>query len=287
MRIAASLLLLLAAASCSLTTDLEGLSGKKKAAAPELLPDGGVLGNSSDAGGDAGGGTIVSPDGATPPKNAYAAAVLADRPVAYYPMDDAAGSMIAIDVVGGRNANQIRGASGFGSEGAVGTGYATSTNTGFEVADVFDFAGKVPFTFEMWIKPSFTGNDLRLISKRKENINPILGYIVYIKSDNGLQFENWGVGLSAWTDNALPPATAGFTHVVLAISYATGKGNTKLYINGVGQKAGAYDNTDDAADTDQPLRFIENYRGAIDEIAIYDKALAGERVLAHYRAVRP
>jgi hypothetical protein len=267
------------------------LSAKKKTATTpdgSELPDGGVV--TGDATADGGVGprvcSITDDSGLPIPKNGYAAAVLADRPVAYYPLDEPAGSMTAVDVIANRNAKQMRGASGFGSEGAVGAGFVANESTGLEVSDVFDFAGKVPFTFEMWLKPSFTGNDLRVISKRKENINPMLGYIVYIKSDNGLQFENWGVGLSAWSDDALPPPSSGFTHVVLAISYATGKGNSKLYINGVGQKAGAYDNTDNAADTDQPLRFIENYRGSIDEIAIYDKALAADRVLAHYRALR-
>jgi len=273
-------------AACSLTTDLDGLAAGKKRAEDQSSAGAATAGDAGtttleDA------GARKDDAGSLSPAEVYAAIVKSDQPVAYYPFDDAAGATSAKDVIGDRSARVLRGASGFGAEGVVGRGYASTTNGGLEVADVFDFAGKVPFTFEMWIKPTFNSQDQRLISKRKENVNPFLGYIIYISSENGLQFENWGVGLSAWSDGALPSESSGFTHVVLAISYATGKGNSRLYINSVAQKSGAYDNIENAADTDQPLRFIEYYRGLIDEIAIYDKPLPAERVTAHYKALRP
>ncbi len=33
--------------------------------------------------------------------------------------------------------------------------------------------------------------------------------------------------------------------------------------------------------------FGQDLKGALDEIALYDKALTADRVLAHYRALRP
>ena len=91
------------------------------------------------------------------------------------------------------------------------------------------------------------------------------------------------IASSAYSTDVLPAA---FSHVVLTVSYAGGKGNATMYVNATPSPTGGYDNTLDLADTPAPLRFGNAFSGALDEIALYDKALPADRILEHYHAGR-
>lgn len=79
----------------------------------------------------------------------------------------------------------------------------------------------------------------------------------------------------------------GETHVVLSVSYATGKGNATLYVNAPPTTHGGFDNVLDLADTPQHLTVGRTFRGVLDDAAIYGKPLPPERILVHYRAGKP
>ncbi len=123
----------------------------------------------------------------------------------------------------------------------------------------------------------------QLIHKRNENVDPFVGYILYGDNNGTPHFEAWGVDLSAYSSDVLP---ATFSHLVVTVSYATGKGNATVYVNAKPSPTGGFDNTLDLADTPAPLRFGLGFKGVMDEIALYDKALPPDRILEHYRAGR-
>ena len=263
------------AAACSLV-DLSGFSSSATPAndAGALERDAPANASETDAGhSDA----TIDPD-------PYGSVVRADAPVAWYRFEENAGASTAKDEIAGRDARVLGGNMGFGAAGIAGRGLACDgTGTGFDVGDVFDFSGKVPFSLELWLAPKRQpAVDQRLFHKRDESADPFRGYILYIdRGDDTVQFEAWGPSLSAWTDAPLP--STGFTHVVATISYATGKGNAKVWIDGKAQGHGGFDNVIDMLDTPQPLRLLERYEGAVDELAIYDKALTEDRILEHHR----
>ena len=272
-----------ALAACALV-DLSGYSSGKPigsdagpaadASAPP--PDGG--------GGGGGGGDGAGLPDAGPGEHPYVAAVRADAPVSWYRFEEDADANVAHDEVGGRDAPVVGGSMGFGATGVVGRGLACDgTGMGFDLGDVYDFDGTVPFTFELWIHATPAAGDRMLVHKRKSD-NPMLGYILYVTDDETVKFEDWGVDLSAWTDSPLPSS---FTHVVLTVAYENGKGNAKLWINAQPQPNGGFDNTASTANTNQPLRLLEGFKGLVDELAIYDKALGAATIYDHYQAGKP
>jgi hypothetical protein len=260
--------------ACSLTTDLGGLSGGVDPA------DGASA--SPESGAPLDGATTSDALSETGSANAYAAVVLADGPVAYYRFEDPSDSNFAKDEVGAHPANVTQQGVTFGSAGVAGHAVTFDGNAALDVGDAFDFAGRQPFTLELWVQATTSKRDGQLLHKRDESVpNDFKGYVVYLGGAGEPHFEAWGVDLSAWSDDPLPP---GFAHVVLAVSYASGKGNATLYVNAQPTPHGGFDNVLDLADTPQHLQIGRTFAGLVDEAAIYAKALPPERILAHYRA---
>ena len=273
-----SLIALTGALSACSFVDLGGYSS----GAP-IVNDGGPTDDASRPEPGPGEGGATEPEtGAS--EHPYVLAVRADAPVSWYRFEEDADANIARDEISGHDATVIGGAMGFGAEGIAGRGLACDgTGSGFDVGDVYDFDGKTPFTLELWIRPTPTRTEQRLIRKRREGTQ-LLGYVLYLTPDTNVAFEDWGVNLSAWTDTPLPIA---FTHLVVTVAYAGGTGNATLWIDGQPQPHGGFDNTANAPNTNQPLRLVESFKGSVDELAIYDRALSATRILEHYRAGKP
>jgi hypothetical protein len=277
----AAIALVALAAACTLSTDLGGLSGGADAIdgsdAPATIVEAGPLPEAS---------SMQDAPAETGTGNTYADLVLADGPAAYYRLEDAVGSNAAKDELGKLPANVTSAGITFGNDGAVGHAALFNGSSALDLGDVFDFAGQVPFTLELWMKPTGDSQGL-LIHKRDEhtgNTPDFVGYVLYLEGPGQPKFEGWGVALSAWTDSPDPP---GFVHLVLAVSYVTGKGNATLYINALPSSHGGFDNTADLANTPTHFTIGRTFTGVIDEVAIYAKALPPDRILAHYRAGKP
>jgi hypothetical protein len=265
--------------ACSLTTDLGGLSGGADPA------DGASALPSPESGPPLDGATSSDAPADTGSAGAYAAAVLADGPVAYYRFEDSSDSNFAKDEVGAHPANVTAKGATFGGDGVAGHAVTFDGNAALDVGDVFDFAGKQPFSLELWVKATTSKRDGQLLHKRDESVaNDFKGCVLYLGGGGEPHFEAWGVDMSAWSDDPLP---ADFAHVVLVVSYATGKGNATLYVNAQPATHGGFDNVLDLADTPQHLEIGRTFTGLVDEAAIYAKALPPDRILAHYRAGKP
>jgi hypothetical protein len=261
-------------AACTLTTDLGGLSD----GAATIDDEGGTKPEAS------------APDAPDAPSDAsavdpYVAEVLADGPLAYYRFEDATDTNFAKDEVGAHPANVTQKGVTFGGAGVRGRGALFDGNARLDIGDAFDFAGKQPFALEVWVRTTTSQLGGELFHKRDESVpNDFKGYILYQGGDGTPHFEGWGVDLSARSDDPLP---ASFAHVVLSVSYATGKGNATLYVNAQPANHGGFDNVIDLADTPQHLVMGRTFLGVLDEAAIYGKPLSPDRILAHYRAGKP
>jgi hypothetical protein len=267
------------AVACSLTTDLVPLSaGDAEHDGDAGPPEAGVdTGPPTDSG--AGADADASPD------EEYRTTVMADGPVAYYRFEDPDDASSASDELAAHAATLTDVGATFGKPGIRGRAVALDGNTSFDVGDSFDFAGQVPFTLEAWIAPVFGPGHAHLFHKRDESVPSFTGYILYlVGEDRSLHFEAWGADMNAVTEQPVP--ASGFVHVVLVVSYAGGKGNAAFFVNGQPTGNGGYDNTRDLPDTPRQLRLAAGYAGTLDEVAIYDKALTADRILAHHRAGR-
>jgi hypothetical protein len=230
--------------------------------------------------------------------SAYAAAVLADSPIAYWRMGGGSGSTISNEV-GGGNALTLMGQLTRGVSGAI----AGDTDTAVELAGgyavavdarPFDFDGRAPFTIELWARhnPNVPGADFEhLISNWDSDPSSTTtpnGYAIYLyDSPRRFAFE-WDVSKPPqYSAFALADAGGGWAHYVAAFDGQT----ARLFVNGVLSNSG-----DSGAIGPGQLRarsssfylgseptLSKPYIGSIDEVAVYASALGADRIALHYR----
>lgn len=237
---------------------------------------------------------IATPDAAAdaPPDApvAYAAAVLADHPVAFLPLDETSG-LIAHDLVGGHD-GQIKGTGiTLGAEPPYPSmGHAMSidgVNGAVDLGDQFGFAGTAPYTIEVWVSPRLLSRTFyTIVSKwREPGSTPPSGWNLFYDNSNTIAYTR-----EATNEPTQPRTnaefTAGWHHVA-----ATYDGNAmELY----------YDGSDaDSVTTTFGLDAISQHLeigagngdpaavtlfGSICQVAIYDYALTPTQINAHYNA---
>ena len=252
------------------------------------------------------------------PIDNYAKVVVEDDPVAYWRLDEPDGSGIATDAVGSFDATYEPGA-GTITYG-VPTGIPHETNTAVNLTNspasttqgatvripyALELNSFGPFSVECWLQPSrqaADGNDYRTpISSQRSGDGPI-GWHVYQDPSDTFIWVLWnGHWSQTWIAAAMAPAVANnWYHLVLTYNGA----NFVIYVNGVaggsgtdsafvqvgnrpaGDDPGPYPYTYDGAgetvfgwraDGDWKL-----YAGAVDDVAVYNKALTAEQVKLHY-----
>ena len=253
---------LFAIASCSVVTSLDGYTG-------------GATPASADAGSPDATPTPPPPADASTDADAgpsYRDAVLADRPIAYWPLDEKAGSLVAKDIVGNHDAT-LSGTASFGVAGVAGTAFQIATSgPSLDVADAIQFTGEAPYTFECWAIPTYVDQYQNVIQRRAGDN----GYVLYFRDTGSVQLEQiWMGGIrGGWFDG--PKATK-FVHVV-----ATFDGTTlRLYVDGV-QSTTTYQASGGPAAFGGGTNIGGGYARVLDELAVYDHALTPDRVTAHH-----
>ena len=235
------------------------------------------------------------PDGAVTSERAaaYAAAVLADKPIAYWRLSDSDAGSCRNEVDGGYTAT-YQGKIEFGAQGifdddnerAVFLSDQASLPVALKAgAAPLDFPGGRNFALEAWVKRSgadasddVLGAQLQFTAEPEPK--PFLGITLFVYPGRSIaRFERWfgpdHLGpLEVESTAAVTPGQ--FHHVVVSV---TGDEmrlfvDTKQTLQGGGTAADA-----------NAMGFVWGpLLGALDEIAIYDHALTEERVKAHYAA---
>jgi hypothetical protein len=261
--------------ACSLFTDLSGL-----AEMTGVTP--GTDASSSSEAGDA------PAAGDAPVLSRYAAAVLEDRPIAYWRLGDAK-APVATDQVGG-HAGTYAGTITFGSPGAlVGDPDPAARFDGssgrLDVGSAFAFAETATFSLEVWARPRVVDGSVRFAasgsSRSKASAD---GYQLYFATDFTL-FTRTGAGTTAYA-GAAGLAANRYQHLVATYDGAA----IRLFVDGTEkgsnpspQRIGASADTILAFADSASAQFFK-LDGELDEIAIYDTALPAARVMAHFRA---
>lgn len=241
----------------------------------------------------------------------YSDTVMADKPLAYWPLDDVDASS-PVDVSGHNTQTTLVGnvylvrdedARGGGSANFA-KGQGQGGRIDVEDSTPFYFFGKKSYSLEAWVKPNlndpFTG-----------------GIAIHAATDPAFNLRGYGLRFNSLTSEAVSerntlggkltvsctlPATSPSDppYVHLVATYDASTSNMLIYLNGTpygpvvdpkgigelpttfswgGWAAGA----SDAAVIYTPLW----YYGNLDELAIYDTALLPDRIMAHYNAGKP
>lgn len=264
-------------AACSLLLEDGYSSGDRSMEGDPADQNGGDGGPSGDdpAGAEAGSGGSESD---------YRAVVLADGPVAYWPLDETSGTVVS-DVSGHGNDGALDPRGRWGSKGipgSKGTSLSLDGRGGVTIGDKLDFPGRSPFTLEAWIRPAPPVNDWRVVFEKLERKSgsPFHGTFLWVKNDDStpVAIERWANGsLRQYAGVRAAVATDRFTHVVAVVDGS----RTTLFVDGV--RADSQEHTGDTPDTSTALRLGPNGVGELDELAIYDKALDADRIAAHHR----
>lgn len=258
-------------------------------------------------------GAALSLAGATPALAQYSTQVLADNPVAYYRLNEAAGSTSATDLAppaGANNAAQEGGTVAFGVPSLINEPGSTAARfsdsaavgNGRLIAPAFDKIG-TGFTVEYWIRPTAMPTNCcsPLVSDGDGAdgdgffmMNYIIGPGQGTTGDIRPHYSRVNSPLSsAPNDSTLALVNGQTYHVVTTWDASAGSpatNNANIYINGVLDSSFTVTKNFDPANENNPLFLGRDnragYAGAdfvLDEVALYDYALSAARVTAHYQ----
>ena len=234
--------------------------------------------------------------------DAYSAAVLSDSPVAYYRLNETAGttlcdssssatngtynaSGITYGVPGALLGNPDTAVTANGTSGVIGTGGASG------------ITGNGSFTLEGWYRNTVATQDQALVSVGTAEASKAAGLATWSNFGScgsiasGLALDVFG------SSNCWDTGTAGVNifdgqwhH--LAITYASGSpGSAVGYVDGQSLGAQARGALNLSASSVQVGYWVDTfanqpYKGSADEVAVYASALPSDRILAHYQAAK-
>ncbi len=212
----------------------------------------------------------------------YGATVLEDDPLSYWRLDETSGTSVADEmsaVVGSYVNTPTLGETPLIDDGTS-VKFDEASNERVDLNDHYDFTGTAPFSAEAWVEAGSMGSQYpQIVSKYASN-----GWSFYFDGDDEtITFERHGSsGADHATATGLIP---GMHHVV-----ATYDGSAmRLYVDGaladgpIASTRTMPGNSADLSIGDDPLSSWP-FSGWIDEVAVYDHALAAGRVQAHYEA---
>lgn len=230
----------------------------------------------------------TDPDGGGTTDESYAAAVLADTPIAYYRFEDP-NEPFRNEVVGSTAVALY--ASPGNAPATTGEGIAsrhlalnmTRDDDRVQFSSVTD-SGK-PFTIEAWVLVDGAVDTQRGLFSNMENANDEVlrrGHWLYLEpvpaGTGGLvRSECWANGTTYQFSLSMTaaPVSAWFH---LAYSVAD-NGRTRTYLNGI-ESANTDPATAPAPASTQPLAW-GGFHGRIDELAFYDHVVPGARIAVH------
>jgi hypothetical protein len=261
---------------------------------------GGTSGSTADGSADdANDGAPADADAGLDPAAEYAGAVLADQPVGYWRFEESSPQVPAKDWSGaGQHGTYLNGALP-SVEGIFADTKALHAPTGHnfvEVGDVFDFAPDQSFSLEAWVKlaplpmeDSGASIYRRVLSKEISGGAARTGYSLLVNYDTlAVNASRWNAGVSVCAISAPSVTYGAWTHLVL--TYDADAAQLRLFTNGLANTtscSGAMDGNANPFRISAASDSANGIAGAVDEVAVYDHALAPARAQAHFALGAP
>jgi hypothetical protein len=216
----------------------------------------------------------------------YGRAVLADKPLIYYRLEEASGATMAISAAPNTPAATIDPTPGYEATGRVGFAFDFSAANGADLdqpAAGFDFLGNASFSAEVWMYANMIDNTYRH-AFTKDTIDQAGG-----RQEWGVWVQNGNVGFERYVDGigskVTTPLTTKAWHHVVAVYDGS---NLSLYVDGANKASTADNRGAKMKDKDLIMGARDRksgggaFPGIVDELAVYDHALAATRIAAHY-----
>jgi hypothetical protein len=218
---------------------------------------------------------------------AYRAAVLADGPTAYWRLAERTGRT-AGDETGHGNDGTYSPSCALGAAGALlNDGDAAAAFDGVSStvrvpSAQLDFAGSAAFSVEAWIKVTAFGPSYRHFLNHETQNGNRQGYAAFLDPDGAIGFERY-VSAQGFTMLGPHATTGEWIYVVGTFDGAA----LTLYVNAALVATMADTRAAVALGDDLYLgagETVKFFDGAIDEAAVYARALTPAQVAAHYHA---
>ncbi|RKT54731.1 signal peptidase I [Saccharothrix australiensis] len=224
----------------------------------------------------------------TAPPSGYPAAVLADDPLYYYRLEETAGPT-ARDASGNGYDAGFRGSPQYGMAGALpstpdakATGFPSNTGLGFATTTTRPAPSQ--FTWEAFLRADYTSSESTLFQFVSDG--GAAHYRVMLRGGEISLLQNASTDPLTLGSGYLTNGTS-WQHVAIVVSQST----AQVFVNGKASPATALRKPGlvvpasrvsfagpEGAPADKP------YKGTLDEVAIYPRALPADRVQAHYDA---
>ncbi len=244
----------------------------------------------------------VQPRATVVPITGYAKVVMADGPAAYWRLDEADGSSVAVDAAGSFDGAYDTAGAGAYTPGVftfgVDTGIPYETNKAVVVTNgarvkipyALELNSYGPFAAEAWFKPSSlsvdSGDYRTAFSSEGSGVGGPIGWLLYQQPNHNWAWvvfaDNW---ISTFIGASVPIVANNWYHIVLQYDGSL----FYVYVNGVLAGSQRYDifvpnrngaiNLGWRSDNDW-----KPFAGAIDDVAFYNKALTPEQIQNHYLA---
>jgi hypothetical protein len=237
------------------------------------------------------------------PAATYAEQVLASNPIAYYRLDEPAGVKVAHDSSGHGNDCSYSAGVVLGVPGAIGSD--TAVRIAAQGAGVvcptslFEFSGSAPFSVEGWYAPDAVGSGYQSAFSRMA-ASPRTGFYVYLHAQPtpGATFEIWGSGDAVCGASGAPfPCPGGdddggkicgqFAYLVATYDGAT----LSVYVDGELGASSTCSGIPSGGDVEFTMGNFSGLLcddcamlGALDDVAVYDRALPQAEIRDHYHA---
>jgi hypothetical protein len=266
------------------------------AAAAAIATGCGSFGEASDPhdGGTAqpegGGGADASNTAESGAANAYRDAVLSDKPLVYYRLDDdgtAHPGGILYEEVAKRYEGKLGGNTPptFAQPGAAGRAVHFAGGAWIELPA--QLLMSAPFTVELWARIDDPRFSHVLTDQVRAPMDMKTGWAMLVEG-GGFSFERYLNGQSAHTTQAATPRATGLTHVAAVSDGMT----VTVFADGVGRAS--FTDTRALVSHAAPLVIAAagtngevSLVGTVDEVALYDHALTAASIARHIAAAGP
>jgi Concanavalin A-like lectin/glucanases superfamily len=283
--IACAVVAIAASSACLLTTPLDGFDDRYDSAlSSDATPNDAQVTQSWPEASTEGGADATS--------SKYAVEVLADEPVLYFRFGERAGETKVRDEVSGLVVNlPLVGNVSLGAAGAL----TNESNTAVTLADDGridlpagqEFDNHAPFTVELWVKQTVATPEVAFLIDHEVFEPERVGWSLFGGDGFGIQLNGSSGAVSAAAAGA---SRDGWHHVAGVME---GPAALRIYVDGVpqgmhpGPVAIPVINAPYSVGHQNCTPCLGNsFIGALDELAIYSKALSRNRLLVHINAAR-
>ena len=210
-------------------------------------------------------------------ESAYAKAVLADEPLAYFRLGEGVGRVEAINLVDDAHPGVYDETVKLGVPGAI----SGDPDTAAQFGDILGFSGRAPFTMEAWVKPN-AGEKMIVAGKLSFDGSIHLGWCLLVSpiAADGLGVQAFRFPGNIYAGGGELQADV-YSHVAVTFGM-----HLNVYLNG--QLLSSTEDPFEVSDHEQPFSIARGpgwagYQGAIDEVAVYDQTLSEDSLRAHYQ----